>query len=289
MNKLTFLLFSMCILFLYQCTTGEVEDNTLEEDVKKEKVSPEKKEDIVKSAVLKDSTSMSIFDALYGNFNAKAQHSIVEKHRIPENEMEERMGDMIGEGVNLIAKMEYKTELEDGRVIFIVSIAPEEDYECRICAPLLVGGVLKYKKNNWYMGAVEYFDMAGTYGMAPSFKIQRISAYDFAIVEELGDLHMGELWSGEHLYSINAGFKSVFNVTTFSNNSGACDVDGNDDSLPTCYENQTEITYVPTKEGYYEIQTHQTGTEWDYENEKLVELDVKETYTYQGNTYAIKK
>lgn len=278
---------SIICLLLISCnsqqnpTPGEVVDikDNSNEEIQSPKSFP----------TIADTTSSLLLDALFGNYNDVADNANVDESNIDISELEERAFEWKDE--KLIANLEETLDLADGRSVFIISVKPEEGYECRICAPLLGAGVLKGKGGKWYIGDFHYFDVSGSYGSAPGFKTQKISNNDFALITENGDLHMGYLWSGESLFSINNKFKSILDVNTYNDNSGTCNVDNEKDSpFNPCYENETTIEYVANSNiDYYEIHTHQTGNEWDPEKEELIDIDKKEIFVFSNGKYELKK
>lgn len=284
------LLIPFCLLLILFISCNTESSSTNEEDIAITNTVDERI--TLQGKTIKDTTSAYILDALYNNYNEKENYAVVDKNTISTTELKERAFDWNEE--NIMATLDYMADLGDGRFVYVVAVKPSEGYECRICAPLLGAGIIKVKGKGkeYYMGDFKYFDIGGTYGISPGFKIQKISNYDFALIEVLGDLHMGYNWSGEHFFSINNEFKSILNVSTFNDNSGACDMDNEPDSaFGPCYENSTSITYVPSgsDKDYYEIHTHQRGTEWDPEKGVINELDKKEVYTFVDGVYTLKE
>lgn len=239
---------------------------------------------------LKDSTTISIMNSIFENYDEETKQSIAKLETIQIEEMTERVfGDYVDN--KIIANLVYKTELKDGRVLVVIAAKPEEGYECRICAPALGAAILKNKGKEWYMGSFKYFGMTGSYGYSPAFSTIKISGSDYALVEEHGDLHQGYSWSGKSYYSLNGGFNHLFSTNTYHDNSGTCDPDNKDKNLESCYENKTSITLTPRENPneYYDILTHQIGTDWDFDNKKIIKLDTKKQFVYKGNTYVEKK
>lgn len=274
----------ICLAILVGCTNEQQSTASGETDAKEAPKVPASRQ----ISDLKDSTEASIMNAVFGNYDEKTKQSIAKLETIQIEEMEERVfGDYVDE--KIVANLAYKTQLKDGRVLVVVSAKPEEGYGCRICAPALGAVILKNKGKEWYMGKFKYFGMTGSYGFPPEFSTTQISGSDFALVEGYGGLNQGYSWSGESYYSLNGGFNLLFSTNTHSDNSGTCDDE--DDDLGPCYENKTSITLVPSEDTkkYYDIHTHETGTDWDFDSKKIIKLDNKKVFVYNGNKYIEQK
>jgi hypothetical protein len=286
MKKSLFFNIVICIIILTGCA-AEQQKTPVDEvntDTKSKITAPKKISD------LKDSTATSIMNAIFGNYDEATKQSIAKLETIQIEEMTERVfGDYINE--KIIANLVYKTELEDGRVVVVIAAKPEEGYECRICAPALAGTILKNKGTEWYMGGFKYFGMTGSYGFAPEFSTKKISSTDHALVEEYAGLNQGYFWSGESYYSLNGGFNPIFSSSTHSDNSGTCDIDNQNNEFGPCYVNKTSITLSPRENPseHYDILTHQTGTDWDFDKKEIIKTDTKKQFTYSDNKYVEKK
>ncbi|MGK0390545.1 MAG: hypothetical protein ACI94Y_003299 [Maribacter sp.] len=274
------------IIILIGCSTEQQNSPTNEANIGEKTEIPTSRQ----FSDLKDSTTTSIMNAIFGNYDEGTKKSIAKLETIQVKEMTERVfGDYVDE--KIIANLVYKIALEDGRVVVVIAAKPEEGYECRICAPALGAAILKNKGTSWYMGDFKYFGMTGAYGYPPEFSIKKISGTDYALVEGYGGLHQGYSWSGESYYSLNGGFNPIFSSSTYNDNSGTCDPNNKDSDLGLCYENKTNITLSPRKNpsDHYDIHTHQTGTDWDFDNKKIIKLDTKKLFVYEENTYIKQK
>ncbi len=275
-------LFYFLLLFVYACNTPSPSPNPTENNTSTTTLTETKP--IVKT--LKDTTAQSIFTFLFDNFNTENNFAIVSEKIIPDTLLS-RFNN--SDNDTLIATFEKVIPIEDGRHIAYFKVTPKDGYDCRICAPIMAAGILKNKNGEWKLGKINYFDLAGIYGIAPDVEIIQISPHDYALVAGLGDLHMGYHWSAENYYSVNNNFTEIFSSRTHMDNSGTCDPEGKDADLMTCFENETSIEIIKNPNGYYEIKTHETGTNWDYDKEELIKLDDEKTFVFQDGKYVEKK
>ncbi len=272
MKNIFFISFIFSVL-LFACNTSTekdpiVSENSFSLNLKNKKNIP-------------DTTTASIFNALYNSYDAANKYATVPHNMIPDSILNPLS---LSKEDELKSTLEKIIPLENDYYFVYYKILPSIEYECRICAPILAGAYLKKEKNQWSIGQANIIDLAGIYGIAPDMDAIKISDKNYALVAGLADLHMGIIWSANNYYSLD-NFKTLVLINTHLDNSGACDLEDEDSDLPKCYENETEIEIVKKEEGFYDIKAHTKGTNWDYEMDTLITLDESVTYIYQNGKY----
>ncbi len=126
--------------------------------------------------------------------------------------------------------------------------------------------------------------------MAQGFEIDNIGLNKYALVALNADMHMGESIEFNSYYAIEKKYPNIFSSIVYHDNNGDCNFDGEMEELPPCYENNTEIHFLQGEDPvYFDIKTHTTGTTWDYDNKKIIDLDEYTTYQFQNGKYIEKK
>ncbi len=284
MKNLGFFFLSFFILFL-SCNSVENKKNPIDDKKPTQEIIPAISETKNQREILKDTTVQYILKSLFNNFNEKENYSLVEKKMIPDSLLS-RFN--LTEDEKIKAVFEKNIEIENGRNLSYFKIIPTENFECRICAPILAIAELNENNGTWTINNPRYFDIAGTYGIAPDIKKVKLGKEIWGLEAGLADLHMGIVWSANNYYTLD-DLKNVILITTQIDNSGACDPEGKDKEIITCYENETTIKFVDINQPFYKIETHTTGTNWDYEQDVLLTLDQKKNYIFQNGKYRLEE
>ncbi len=280
MKNIPYLIFGFIMMLSPGC---DFEKNNDVEDAVRDVVIDKPNVPAFMGETITDTTGRTILKTIYKNYSDTRKASVVDWINLPKRL--KKRASVLFDDTEIIARFEKTVLVGDGRHLAYFKLLPSENFECRVCAPILSGALLKQEDGKWKLGSPTYFDLAGTYGIAPDIKIIPIASDDYAVVAGLADLHMGISWSADNFYSLNNNLENILLVTTETDNSGACDLDNNDDSLMPCYENETSIEWIKKPNGYYDVKTHKTGTTWDYEQDKLITLNEIKTFTFQNGKY----
>jgi hypothetical protein len=177
----------------------------------------------------------------------------------------------------LILKLVQKSVFNN-QIYVITAINPRTN-DCHSCAPIL--GIAVFSDTlATHLASYNQVEKVGSWGELPVIGIKKIDNTDEVyFMATPGYSAQGYTSENIVIYRrVNKQFGKVFEMDeSYLDNYGVCDEEQNN-----CYQKKTQVTLHGNK-----LITKTTGTEFDFEKNAIVPVNIQKTYSFRNGKYVV--